>query len=297
MGIKVHILSGRDVSSRAKIELALRENQKDVPMLETLIKDMESRPEDADWWLSINEETQLPNGFISVMYEGTNSYLTRLWTKANSTTELDFTSQALISEWKKYALEEVEMLVADLFPRSPLIPSFEKAGFVFDKHLLSVYQVPTEFRAQPDQTIVFEKVDRNDAEFIYDFLVFPDLDIDSPIYIDKDNFLNLIDQASEMSDTIIVAKDIHGQIVGFGGSFIQGGMQNKRYPVLYGPHAFEEDVQLMLIDEFISFWKLKGYDTMRIIRSKPFHPKVVSKYNMRIIPRYSQSRFVYYKNN
>ncbi|RMG33794.1 MAG: hypothetical protein D6732_11410 [Methanobacteriota archaeon] len=292
MAFRVHILSGRDVTSRAKIEVALRENKKDVPMLETLIKDMESKDsENSDWWLAINEDTQLPNGFISVIYDGTQSYLTHLWTKATSTNELDYTSQALIKEWKKYAMEEAEVLVADLYPQSPLIASFKKMGFEFEKNIMTVYKVPTRFMNNLTENFYLEKVDPRDAEFIYDYLVFPDLDIDSPIYVDKMQFMNLIEQVAGHSESTVVAKDFNGQIIGFGGSFLQGP-PNRRFAVLYGPHAFEPEIQYAMINEFLSYWKLKGQNSLRIIRTHPFPPDIVKRYGMKIMPKYTQSRFV-----
>ncbi len=297
MAFRVHILSGRDVTSRAKIEVALRENKKDVPMLETLIKDMESKDtENSDWWLAINEDTQLPNGFISVMYDGPQSYLTRLWTKATSTKELDFTSQALIKEWKKYAMEEAEILVADLFPQSPLIPSFEKMGFEFEKDLMMVYKVPTRFMDTVADNLYLEQVDPQDADFIYDYLVMPDLDADSPIYVSKEQFVHLIDQVANVGETTVVAKDINGQIIGFGGSFLQGP-PHKRVAVLYGPHAFEPEIQYAMINEFLSYWKLKGQDSLRIIRTRPFPKDIVRKYGMKILPKFSQSRYVSHRLN
>lgn len=297
MAFRVHILSGRDVTSRAKIEVALRENKKDVPMLETLIKDMESKDSgNSDWWLAINEDTQLPNGFISVQYEGSQSFLTRLWTKATSTKELDFTSQALIKEWKKFALEEAEILVADLFPQSPLIDSFIKMGFEFEKDLMAVYKVPTRFMDNLIENVYLEEVDTKDVDFIYDYLVFPDLDVDSPIYVSKEHFGHLMDQVARSSETTIVAKDLNGQIIGFGGSFLQGP-PNKQVAVLYGPHSFEPEVQYAMINEFLSYWKLKGHDSLRIIRTKPFPDDIVRKYGMKILPKYSQSRYVCHRVN
>ncbi len=299
MSFKVQILSGRDVTARAKIEIALRQNQKDVPMLENLIKDMESHPhEDSDWWLSINEDTNLPNGFISVLYDGNISYLTRLWTKATSSKELDFTSQALLKEWQQHALDETSILVADLYPHSPLIKTFEKMGFFMEKPLISVYDVPTRYAENPPLENVYLDVPRKeDAGYIYDYLVEPDLDVESPIYVSKSQFLDIMTQQKTITEGAVVAREISSnQIIGFGGSFMQGP-PGQQMPVLYGPHAFEDDVMLALIDEFLSFWKMKKQAKLRIIRIQPFSSEIVAKYNMKQLPKYSQSRFKYFRKD
>ncbi len=293
MNYQIEILSGRDFSARSKIEEILRLNKKEAQILEVMIKDIDANPsEDIEWWVSVNQSDELPNAMISVIFtDDGRSILRNFWAIPTSLSELIDVSKALLTEWIEASRGRAHELVADLHPKQLVTRSFLDFGFQVDKVLLTAYEAKTDYYdlAHADQ-LVFTKPSRQDSKFIYESLISPDLDSSSPIYISYEDFERVMEQITHQNDGSVLVKNEFGAIIGFGTSFLQGP-EDSLLPRLYGPHAFDDEVLSDVIAEFLSYWKLKGYDKLRILRIQPFSEDILRKYKLKKLRSVSKSRY------
>lgn len=279
-----------DSSIKQQLEALMHEKGAKETGLQEFLVDLDRTEKiHGDWWVAFDQFDE-PRGALTVRYidESTDeklSYLRSVWTRVNTYNDAKVSAQALISTWIDDSKGDgLSRLQADLPFNSPLIQSVEMKGFSKEKTLLTSYEMSTDWYVENlPEAYNLRPVKSSEYEFIYDNLVYPDLDLDSPIYVSKEGFYSIIkSMTEEMKETWVVVEDSFGSPVGFATSFL-GQENNDNKAIMYGPHTFEPDIYYTLIGEMLTYWKSHGINKMRILRITEFDESIVSHFNMNLI--------------
>ncbi|MCY3414088.1 MAG: hypothetical protein INQ03_20760 [Candidatus Heimdallarchaeota archaeon] len=281
----VKILRG---DTNAKIELgnisSVYKNNLKIKQTMQILDQMINAGMEVDWWYAMNE--QEPVAIILTINRIYTSQLSHFYV-SNFDNKEDVVKR-LFEHW---LAEKFPKYLVDLNPDSKLIPLLRKLGFKFNQTLFHIYDVNTDYiyLKQPD-SIIIRAVEKDDLKDIYNELIKPNILPGSPIYLTKEQFLSLAGEDPSDRNWLVVT-DLFGGYLGFGGS---PPMQHTDHaiPIVYGPYTSSYLIEEHIIAEFMNFWKMKGYDRINIIRTKPIHHKLKEKYGLFEIPEHSIIRFV-----
>lgn len=287
------ILKG-DTTTRNLLENAMTsdvEVDKQIrPILNNLDKLSELHNEIA-WWVAMLENK--PVGLLSAIYFEEQSQLLYTWVRPDMIDEFNDIVRTLANEWVEMSDQEIYYI--DMEPESDLIEAIKSANFKFHQSILTVHQVNTQFaHVDIPDNLYLRKPEDNELGKIYDELIEPDLFKGSPIYITREQFLHFAKNLPEISENWILCTDENDNLLGFGASFLQeslGGVS----PVLYGPHTPSLEIEEILISEFLTFWKMKNQDEMRILRVNELDNFLKDKYNITKLNELSVNRYIYRK--
>jgi hypothetical protein len=291
---RIKVLAG-DIQTRALLEdVVTRDSNMSKylrPFLQILDEKIDSDDPNVNWWVTIDEITDTVNGFLSVVTVNNNSYLEHAWTNIRSKEEFQITTEMLTKTWVKEKKSKVNNFHVDISPNSGIIKGLENVGFYFNKFLLTVYNIPTDYyESNIAQDFIQRKPEINELSKIYNELILPDLDKDSPIFITEDQFSTFDQTLHNIRENWILIESTSGQYLGFGASFLEKrGEQISS--VLYGPHGVSRDIIDFLMAEFLTHWKLHGQQKIRLLTIQPFDYDIEYKYNMERVDKYSKIRY------
>lgn len=264
---KINVVRGSDttINLLESFDTSLLESKKPFDRLLEDIKTI-TNAKSIRWWIAFNNK--IPRGVILVHDNLSNnhSFLEYLWLNVPGKKLLESIVKALLKQWINTSKKNFTHLYVDITENSTIIESLKYFNFKFDKDLMNVYYAKTRYiNTEPIDGVYLRKPEDEDFAYIYDNLVEPDLDRESPIYVDKTQFLHFAHNSPEIRDNWLVCVNEGDAIIGFGASFLQKHKDHV-VPALYGPHSLYEDVENLMIREFITHWKIKGQKNLRIIR-------------------------------
>jgi len=249
------------------------------------------------FWVAV-DKNEKPRGALTVRYleDSQMSYLRSIWTRVLRTEDQFSASKALLDAWMNDTNYQVKVYQADLPLYSPLTESVQKAGFEKDRMLMAYYDVETDWKiSELPPGYIMREVRKEELPWVYQNLVEPDLEPASPIYVSEERFIAFTDRIPpEAMESWVLVENEDGKRVGFAASFINAvpthDGKDATQAVLFGPHSSEAKVQIAVIKEMMTYWKSKGLQSLRIIRSTEFYPSVEDALDLELVN--STVRFV-----
>ncbi len=290
----ISMLKG-DLYSRAMLEEVVVSNRDIGRHLEPLLENLDELIEANKfvyWWLALDND--VPVGFICVYLRGNESHHLFSWINAVSSSQYE----EIIFEMVKYWIDnsDVETFVADVAPNSTLIDGLINSGFKYLKTIISANTAKTRFSIVdvPDHVIV-RKPKREEISEIFNQLIRPDLTHGSSAEITIGQFKHFARNMENSDSWVIVINADNEQLMGVGASFVENRGDGDK-PYLYGPHATDPEIEYLIISEFMTYWKMKKYEVMRIYKFGELHQDTINELNISQNQSFSIDRYSYFKN-
>ncbi|MHA2501339.1 MAG: hypothetical protein ACXAE3_00510 [Candidatus Kariarchaeaceae archaeon] len=274
------ILQGDEQSKEMLIEILHTKGEKQTGLKEFIADLEEAGDAKGSFWVAVDTDDN-PRGALTVRYleDEQMSYLRSIWTRVLRTEDQFIASRALLDAWMRDTSFDVKIYQADLPLYSPMTENIQRVGFRKERILIAHYDVETDWAdSELPPGYLMRGVEEEEMPWIYHNLVEPDLDPSSPIYLTEKGFLSFVSRVpKEAMESWVVVENEEGHRVGFAISFINAVRDRDgeiRQAVMFGPHSTEAEVQTAIIKEMMTYWKSKGMDDLRIVRSAEFYPSV-----------------------
>jgi hypothetical protein len=247
--------------------------------LESFVQEISNLPDAYQHFVALNERGEA-RAAMSCGVEGQNSYLQMYWSFVFKSDESSLAAKSLFSSWLENV--KVQSYYINLPVTAPVIGELEKMGFKKQNFVLSSYKTSTEwYNIELPDVYRFVPYNRDLNEIIYDELIAPDLVVTSPIYVSKNNFIEMTHRLDEnaFESWVMVIDEESQDVVGVCGSMlsIEKGVIK---PVIYGPHCRDTELYGPLLSEMLSFWKSKEKDEVKILRVEPFNSEIIEMFKL-----------------
>ncbi|MCY3410599.1 MAG: hypothetical protein INQ03_03075 [Candidatus Heimdallarchaeota archaeon] len=278
MDMDIQILLGTD-ESRMHLETIMATNadlnERLRPFLDNMDELRNSIGLDVIYWICLHDD--YPIALISALNQRTSSNLLHTWTDIDDSDVFEKVINAMISRW--LSQDKKEEYIADISHNSYLYEFLLGYSFKIDKTLLNVYEVKPEFtNVEIPGYLILKTPEGEDFGKIYDELIQRDLDLDSPIYVTKQQFIQFSKTLGDQLDNWLLVLDEQGNYKGFGASM--SNPSNSTFPVLYGPHSDDERIQEYMLSEFLTHWKMKKAEQLRILRTSAINGPTLLKFGI-----------------
>lgn len=260
--------------------------------LQSILKNLDhflySHSDPLEWWFSMKDD--IPTGLIVTTYTERSSRLVYYWFD-NSLLEMHQSSvRALLKNWMA---TDYKSFIADIRPLSRLNSLMDELSFNFDKKIFAIYSVDTQYSDfEGPENYILRKPKVEEVGDIYDFFIDPSVEKGSPTYIPREQFIRLGSSDPMHREQWLICTDENDRYLGFAGS---PPIQLTTIPVLYGPYTEYDVVDKLMISEFLSFWKMKKMDTMRILKSEEISDDTLSLFGIEEISEQAVNRYVFKK--
>ncbi len=182
---------------------------------------------------------------------------------------------------KKMKYRGIKFVFTEFLNSDPTIQKiYKKLGFKYRKIVLQSW-IGT---INPDYNITIDPynirpIELQDTEVLYSWIS-RYLDMDSPLYVDYDNFKKMVKSQGNSNPGWVVLT-LNNKPVCMITSFID---PNTNQLIVFGPFSRKgfEDTRLLILNELFIYFRMKGYFDVKIMRIRPIEDdeELFKKYNI-----------------